>query len=104
MESPTNSTKYLTGVQVIHQLHCLNAIRKGVYQKFYGTPDKHALLHMDHCIDLLRIVLQCYSDLTPTLYTNHVDHGLLGKPRTHTCRNFKPILEWATERKYIITK
>ncbi|WQF85425.1 Putative mycotoxin biosynthesis protein UstYa [Colletotrichum destructivum] len=46
MQSPTNSTKYLSGIQVIHQLHCLNAVRKGVYQDVYGKPDKHQLLHM----------------------------------------------------------
>ncbi|KAK2003333.1 hypothetical protein LX36DRAFT_625222 [Colletotrichum falcatum] len=102
MRSPTNNTKYLSGIQVIHQLHCLNAVRKGVYQDFYGKPDKHQLLHMDHCIDLIRTVLQCNSDLTPTLYTSKVDHGLLGKPRTHTCRAFEPILQWATERKYTL--
>lgn len=57
-----------------------------------------------HCIDQLRQSIMCSGDLTPvTLRRVWIEHPhrsvLLGETeRTHTCRDFEAIREWATRR------
>ncbi|KAK8856767.1 Tat pathway signal sequence [Apiospora arundinis] len=88
---------WTSGLQVYHNLHCINALRRAVYQHVYGTPSKGELYHLDHCIDMLRLGAQCQSDLTPMLYVP--TSGTMGiKPHEHTCRNFSAIHEWARAR------
>ncbi|CCF39697.1 hypothetical protein CH063_10463, partial [Colletotrichum higginsianum] len=87
-------------MQVYHYLHCVNALRRGVYQDVYGTPSTAHLVHLDHCVDMLRLAVQCQSDMTPMLYfhrDNDVETMLI-KSHDHTCRNFKTLHEWAVAR------
>ena len=56
---------------------------------------------LDHCLDYLRQVVQCQSDLTPLTYEPYEPKNtsipVFGTP--HTCRNFTKIHEWAMENK-----
>ncbi|KAK2007424.1 hypothetical protein LZ32DRAFT_622202 [Colletotrichum eremochloae] len=84
---------WTSGLQVYHSLHCINALRRAVYQHIYGAPSKGALFHLD----MLRLSSQCQSDLTPMLYYNY--NGTMGiKPHEHTCRDFDAIHQWAKAR------
>lgn len=72
--------------------------------KYPGIPDglsDHPLknrMHFDHCIESLRLSLQCASDVTPV-------HVKLGGPTGtkadfnthHRCRNFDRASEWEDE-------
>jgi hypothetical protein len=59
---------------------------------------------IDHCINHLRQVIQCYGDLTPTPLVpasrNASRKGWVTPDFDveHTCRDFSAIREWATEK------
>lgn len=97
-------TKHIVQLDVFHQLHCLNMLRKTIYPDVY-PPDapKDAdgsvspFRHAEHCYDQLRQALMCSSDISTLFWEWSVDaNHLVGNPRTtHTCRNFDKIRDWA---------
>ncbi|KAI5865341.1 hypothetical protein GGS23DRAFT_594879 [Durotheca rogersii] len=64
--------KYFASVDVFHQLHCLDLIRKYIFRNHY--PDfmafqdsEYAIFnHVDHCIDIIRQKIM----VSPVLLTN----------------------------------
>ncbi|KAK0760705.1 hypothetical protein N5P37_006902 [Trichoderma harzianum] len=96
-------------IEVFHQLHCLNFIRKVIYADYYSRPEnlpiefevtnKLFFNHVDHCIDYLRQVIMCESDVTPVtsnwVFTHHTPHPDFNT--MHKCRNFTKLLEWVEE-------
>jgi len=96
-------------IEVFHQLHCLNYLRKIIYSDYYSRPehlprtfevgDKLLFNHVDHCVDYLRQFIMCAGDVTPvtsnwvqTHHSPHPDFNTL-----HKCRNFDKLLEWVEE-------
>ncbi|KXX81085.1 hypothetical protein MMYC01_202794 [Madurella mycetomatis] len=96
------------GYVVFHQLHCLDFIRQYTYRDQYdysrqpafdGTPEQ-VREHVDHCINSLRIHLQCTSDVTPYLIKRDARRPLGIDPdfnTQHKCRDFQRIHKWAKE-------
>ncbi len=106
---------------MFHHLHCLDAIRKGIYyfydsrwnasiNPFSSSPDIFALQgdeiteeapdaevpqlwHLDHCIDSLRQALQCASDTTPYVFQwSESDQEVKAYADVvHTCRDFDAV-------------
>ncbi|TGO44298.1 hypothetical protein BCON_0553g00050 [Botryotinia convoluta] len=99
---------YTVGLDVLHSLHCLNAIRIAQDVDYYRAQGFHeewwARFHIDHCINHLRQVIQCHGDLTPTPLVpssrNASKKGWITPDFdvVHTCRDFKAIREWSTEK------
>ncbi|PYI28114.1 hypothetical protein BP00DRAFT_351923, partial [Aspergillus indologenus CBS 114.80] len=58
---------------------------------------------LDHCLDYLRQVVQCQSDLTPLTFfwSDQVNATLPNFGDTHTCRDFKAIHEWSMQRRAV---
>ncbi|KAI1126438.1 hypothetical protein F5Y10DRAFT_293829 [Nemania abortiva] len=106
---------YMGMLEVFHQLHCLNLLRKAlVYnydhyleqgeEEFYdGEPI--IKLHVGHCLDMIRQQLMCSADvgLVPFVWVDkrqwmpHEDtkpHRLPRFDNTHRCRDFDAIREW----------
>ncbi|KAI2634102.1 hypothetical protein GGS26DRAFT_589945 [Hypomontagnella submonticulosa] len=81
-----------TGLDVFHQLHCLDYVRKALYPDYYVQEDITRLfwLHVEHCIDYIRQALMCFSDATPVrLLWRKESHYLIPQfDQFHTCRNF----------------
>ncbi|BAE62512.1 unnamed protein product [Aspergillus oryzae RIB40] len=119
LHSPTipifGTKKYLIQLDVWHELHCLNDLRKTLYPERYtmdsldslkfpnGTinRDTDMFRHWDHCIDSIRQALMCHADVSPIPFHINVPARKGIFPRlatTHTCRNFTKIQEWARER------
>ncbi|KAK3368288.1 hypothetical protein B0H63DRAFT_565013 [Podospora didyma] len=103
---------YLIQLDVWHELHCLNGLRKLLYPEVYGglgkvtrpdgTIDRGSAMfhHWDHCVDLIRQTLMCHADISPIPF--HVNApkntGILPRLQTtHTCRNFERIQQWARD-------
>ncbi|KAJ0124048.1 hypothetical protein J7T55_012521 [Diaporthe amygdali] len=88
----------MMSLTVFHGLHCVNVIRKGLAGDYYKQPPGKD--HLDHCLDFLRQIVQCQSDLTPFSY--YWDERLKGPfpsfDDTHTCRDFDQIYEWASTK------
>ncbi|KAK2049015.1 hypothetical protein LZ31DRAFT_591067 [Colletotrichum somersetense] len=103
MGEPGEPGMYRVSMDVIHSLHCLNMLRKGVYADYYEPPPQRGdfyFLHIDHCIEHIRQALQCHADLTPLVYSWDEDKRS-GNPiwmSTHTCRNFEKLLAWDITR------
>ncbi|KAI0190111.1 hypothetical protein F4808DRAFT_467142 [Astrocystis sublimbata] len=106
---------YLVQLQVFHDLHCLNLIRKWVYMDVYPDQaewidgrinhDHINALHVDHCIDALRQSIMCTSDTTPRKFSPHdYERQYYVYPDiqvTQTCGNFEAINEWAEQRRVV---
>ena len=52
-------------------------------------------MHVDHCIESLRIALQCWGDVTPLLMRLGGPAGARADFNTHhKCRNFDKLEDW----------
>ncbi|CAJ2508323.1 Uu.00g133490.m01.CDS01 [Anthostomella pinea] len=92
---------YYATVEVYHQLHCLDIIRKFIWRNHYQhvdtfmDPPQMVWEHVDHCIDLLRQVLMCNGDIGLIFYTDvGKEQPIARVSTTHMCRNFSQITEW----------
>ncbi|KAK1755484.1 hypothetical protein QBC47DRAFT_413247 [Echria macrotheca] len=99
---------YVVGLDVFHQLHCLNMIRMGFYPGRYntsllkpdGTINYLQWVHVDHCIESIRQSVMCHADIATFTY-RWSDKDKIMKPElgsTHICRNFTIVREYAMER------
>ncbi|KAH8810660.1 hypothetical protein F5884DRAFT_897231 [Xylogone sp. PMI_703] len=101
-EVPGQPGQYLVTIEVFHQLHCLNYIRKAAYGVYQDIESRHSReMHLTHCVDYLRQVLMCHSDLS--LITLRRDDDRLPPVMPdfrirHTCRNFESVWEFAAKR------
>ncbi|KAK4168415.1 hypothetical protein QBC43DRAFT_285050 [Cladorrhinum sp. PSN259] len=93
--------RYIIQLDVFHQLHCLNMIRKRLYSTYTSEdPLLMKIEHLEHCYDSLRQSLMCSADITPIPWQwDERQHksNVVGKV-LHTCRNFEAVREWAMER------
>ncbi|EFX04069.1 hypothetical protein CMQ_997 [Grosmannia clavigera kw1407] len=101
--------RYLVELDVFHQLHCLNMIRKALRPDYYKPHlpgpqpgDEDELLgpqHIDHCVDALRQSLMCNADISVLVWgwhqgrQRHTERGTI----LHTCKRFDKIHEWARQ-------
>ncbi|KAL8296361.1 hypothetical protein RB597_005778 [Gaeumannomyces tritici] len=102
----TASGGLLAGLEVFHNLHCLNLVRQYVHRSewdystdpgFSGT-EQQILDHVDHCIEALRIRLMCSADVTPFLHLNTSDKGAQPDFDTqHRCPRYGNIVDWAKQ-------
>ena len=57
-------------------------------------------MHVDHCIETLRLSLMCYGDVTPVLLDHRTGHKLMRQLDFnvhHKCRNFDQLVDWTLE-------
>ncbi|RDW82687.1 hypothetical protein BP6252_03799 [Coleophoma cylindrospora] len=110
---PGEENKYLMELDVFHQLHCLNTLRKTLWpqryeghffdwigsdgERNYTSGQAH---HYDHCIESLRLSIMCHSDIAAVYWDYEPERGIPLPQETepHTCRNFEKIREWALGR------
>ncbi|KIK70428.1 hypothetical protein GYMLUDRAFT_32436 [Collybiopsis luxurians FD-317 M1] len=89
---------YMVALDVFHQLHCLNEMRKAMHPEYYAvTGEGIHTPHMQHCISSLRQSITCSSDITPIVW-QWSERSKAAKERSdvvHTCRNFDRIKDWA---------
>ncbi|KAI9157976.1 Cyclochlorotine biosynthesis protein R [Paramyrothecium foliicola] len=93
-------SQYMVELDVFHQLHCLNLMRKLVYPDVFhfdltskSEIAEDNIYHMEHCYDQLRQALQCASDVSTIYWEWSVEKKkMFGNLRTtHTCRDFDKI-------------
>ncbi|KAF2763255.1 hypothetical protein EJ05DRAFT_496085 [Pseudovirgaria hyperparasitica] len=100
---PDNKGGYVVQLSVFHQLHCLNMIRKGIYNgvDMSNVDELMGIEHIDHCIDMLRQSIMCHSDITPTTFARQSlkDSMKVVAEVVHTCRKFSNIQQWAWNRR-----
>ncbi|OAP65240.1 hypothetical protein AYL99_01212 [Fonsecaea erecta] len=101
---------YVAFVEVTHQIHCLNLLRRGLWFNYeyyqshnigeFADGDRIVKLHIGHCLDTLRQALMCSSDtgLLPFVWVGNPPKQFPDFFREHKCRNFEPILDFAKRR------
>lgn len=97
---------YMGAVEVMHQLHCLNYLRKATYREYYEVSDDAFQVkpetvrdHLDHCVEILRQNLMCTGDVGLITY-DWVAGFSAPYPNfntQHKCRDFERILTWNEE-------
>ncbi|KAJ3714546.1 hypothetical protein DFJ43DRAFT_1103872 [Lentinula guzmanii] len=95
---PGDDGNYIVTLEVFHQLHCLNLLRKSLYPDYYSTT---LIDHLDHCVDILRQALTCTIDINPLSWhwyepRQATETKLNG---AHKCVDFGKIQDWAYEHK-----
>ncbi|KAK3313319.1 hypothetical protein B0H66DRAFT_483595 [Apodospora peruviana] len=99
---PGEEDGYITGLEVYHQLHRLDLIRKSMYPDRYGgdkgmSPAKKKIywIHLEHCIDNLRQTIMCYSDIStiPWKFHERVQAEFPDAHTTHVCRDFDKLTD-----------
>ncbi|KAK5213985.1 hypothetical protein LTR41_000177 [Exophiala xenobiotica] len=102
----TGQEGYRVGMEVFHQLHCLNLLRRVTFKEYYEplggefAAGPEALQHhTDHCIEVLRLNIQCNADIGLfTLYMVEGDPQAWPQLNTkHMCRNFDGVRQWALD-------
>jgi hypothetical protein len=98
-----NPDFYITSLDVYHQLHCLNDIRKSIIQyNITGEKlDRLQTMHKFHCIDSIRQSLMCNADLSLIhwYWAPHPGKHFPNATTTHICRKWSKIEEWAVEHR-----
>ncbi|KAF4816065.1 Cyclochlorotine biosynthesis protein O [Colletotrichum siamense] len=92
---------YIAALEVMHTVHCLDHIRRAFYPDIYPNKNPiHGTKHRDHCIEHLRQIILCNSDLTPipSIFYIGVEDNYINSDRPHTCRNFQKIREFVSDR------
>ncbi|KAJ3509494.1 hypothetical protein NLJ89_g5193 [Agrocybe chaxingu] len=101
---PEDGGGNMGSIEVFHQLHCLNMLRKYTYpkeypelQKLWTTRPKFIRSHLDHCVEMIRQNLMCASDIGVISYDwiSGWDKPFPDFNTYHKCRNFNSILDWA---------
>ncbi|RDW63337.1 hypothetical protein BP6252_10882 [Coleophoma cylindrospora] len=96
---------YMAQIDVFHQLHCLNSLRKLAYPEIYGEPNTSTtfpelfLVHHNHCIDILMQHIMCQA--SPEMYTMQwVETQTYPFPDfsiNKKCKNFWGLVDWRKE-------
>ncbi|KAI4162778.1 MAG: hypothetical protein LQ342_003665 [Letrouitia transgressa] len=98
---------YVAEIDVFHQIHCLNALRKEIFFDYYysdvfpsGQPDDLHKAHTSHCLYTLLQNLMCHADVS-TITHNWVQGQIHPFPDfgiNKKCRDFEAILKYQTEK------
>ncbi|KAJ3509500.1 hypothetical protein NLJ89_g5194 [Agrocybe chaxingu] len=94
---------YMATIEITHQLHCLNMLRKYVYHEYYEKFDPSFVdaspKTFHHCVEIIRQNLMCSADVAMITY-EWVRGFRLPYPdfnTKHQCRNYQKILDWAND-------
>ena len=99
---------YLAQIEVFHQIHCLNELRKNIHYDHYyrAPPDEVHQAHVGHCIHMILQALMCAADVGVITH-NWVRSEKVAEPRERVmpdfsvvkmCRDFDGLLDWAREK------
>ncbi|KAN0089749.1 protein of unknown function (DUF3328) domain containing protein [Hyaloscypha variabilis] len=99
---------YPVFMEGMHQLHCLNLVRKSLYYnyEYYSKQGEGAFsdsprtlrFHVSHCLDILRQRLMCTTDtgIFGSVWVNRSNpHSFVDFNTKHVCKNFDEIRSWA---------
>ncbi|KAJ7779872.1 hypothetical protein B0H16DRAFT_1300051 [Mycena metata] len=96
---PGDPGYYIAELDVYHQLHCLNTIRKALHPVYYPdwdiTKGGYPREHVSHCLECIRHSIMCHSDTSVVVWQWNTALNQTS-PNTsipHTCRNFDRIQE-----------
>ncbi|KAG2363208.1 hypothetical protein BDR07DRAFT_1404903 [Suillus spraguei] len=109
---------YMASVEVIHQLHCIDMLRRVSWGdkssgNDHGKSSDHDddesskifwRIHLDHCIEMLRQIIMCRGDVTMLTYdwVKGLKDPFPNFNIPHRCRNFEKVLDWVDEHRVFV--
>lgn len=105
-----DEVRYWGLIDVFHQVHCLNELRKTAFPAYYGDRrEKHKFVplpyedHLLHCQYSLLKAVTCHADLEISIYQKFKGWpGInLNFQKDRKCRNFEDILEYQESHQII---
>ncbi|KAI4157982.1 MAG: hypothetical protein LQ342_007842 [Letrouitia transgressa] len=101
------TSRHLVGLDVFHQLHCLNTLRKRLRPERYdGKGDSGktkdvatGMKHWDHCVESLRQSLLCSADLSAVSWHWSKEQGWRTGTNEHVCRKWENVMMWAEKHR-----
>ena len=124
------NSEYIVSLSVFHNLHCLDAVRRTLWQTYpedglkpanisghvyeerdeagahvhteSGSKLQYTMKHLAHCIDGIRQQLMCDADVSPIVWqwSNEHQDVRIKTDTLHTCRNYDAILKWGQEHEW----
>ncbi|KAK7062678.1 hypothetical protein VNI00_000166 [Paramarasmius palmivorus] len=104
---PGDEDHYIAELDVFHNLHCLNMVRKALDPVYYSnwniTENAKAAQHVSHCVDWIRQSIMCHADTSVIVWQweDWANETLVRGKVAHTCRNFEKIQDWAKEHQIL---
>ncbi|KAI0097436.1 hypothetical protein GGR51DRAFT_468572 [Nemania sp. FL0031] len=97
--------KFPVQIDVFHQIHCLNAVRKQMYfQHYYADefpngPDEMHWMHQRHCLHMVLQSLTCNAnvDIVPHRWVENDEVPFAQFSIGRKCRNFDNLRQWNQE-------
>ncbi|MCJ1415160.1 hypothetical protein MMC32_001491 [Xylographa parallela] len=94
-------------IDVFHQIHCLNSLRREIHFDYYHgadfrdrkpAPDHY--VHVNHCLDVLLQNLMCTAPLNPILHywVEGLEEPFPNFDDNHQCHDFDTVLSWFEEK------
>ncbi|KAF7372819.1 hypothetical protein MSAN_00487900 [Mycena sanguinolenta] len=95
---PSSRGEYLISLDVFHQIHCLDILRKQLYPRYNESHVND--VHVRHCIGAIRQALMCSADTTPVIWqwSEKLQEAEQRDDVVHVCRDYHRIRDWASER------
>ncbi|KAJ7752656.1 hypothetical protein B0H16DRAFT_1887208 [Mycena metata] len=111
--------EYTFSLDVFHQLHCLDTLRKEIYpvKNDTRTPGERSCssffshltnflfldFHLRHCLGAIRQAIMCSVDITSVVWQWSDDLKLVEQRDDvfHVCRDYDRIRDWASQRTYL---
>ena len=90
-------------IDVFHQIHCLNALRKQMHYDYYfgkefgeKGPDEMHWMHMKHCLHMVLQSLTCNAnvDIVPHRWVEQDEVPFAQFGIVRQCRNFEALSDW----------
>ena len=110
---------YVADMDGLHQLHCLNLLRKSLFFNYeyysshshpshpggsgefreFSNPPLHVRAHINHCVDALRERIMCAADseVLPYYWRDMQGFTIPDFAVTRQCRSFESLRRWAEE-------
>ena len=108
---------YMAGLDVFHQLHCFDAIRKEAFKDYWwdgeryhpegyedGKPPQRThnelwWLHMRHCVDIITQTIMCHADteMTTMTWLETQERPWPDFSINRKCKDFSQVVKWRDE-------
>ncbi|KAG1810546.1 uncharacterized protein BJ212DRAFT_1279090, partial [Suillus subaureus] len=101
---------YMAIVEVIHQLHCIDMLRRVSWGTLFPLQPTSCLLicytSNQYCIEMLRQNIMCRGDVAMLTYdwVEGLENPFPNFNVPHQCRNFEKVLNWVDEHRVFIPK
>ncbi|EGP87248.1 uncharacterized protein MYCGRDRAFT_93371 [Zymoseptoria tritici IPO323] len=97
---------YPVQVDVFHQIHCLDQLRKQMYADHYYPRDQEAdWQHLGHCLHILLQNIQCHADtnLIPHRWVENSSRPYAQFSIDKQCRNFHALKRWNKKHSVLVS-